>query len=291
MAVSEQIKAKALVQQQNEINDFAIYTLLARNTADVHNAKLLRKIAAEEKNHYHFCQSITGKDCTPSRYLVMFYLLLIKLLGSTFAAKYMESREIDAEAFYLELEAQYPQARRIYEQETRHENRLISMLHDSKLDYAGAIVLGMNDALVELTGTLSGVALAFNKTATVGVTGLIMGIAASLSMAGSAYLESKESNDTNIKPRIYALNTGGAYVVTTLFLVMPFFLFHSMWLALAVMFAFAALAIWLYSFYISVAKEAPFRSRFVSMIMLTFGVAVISFAIGFVARRFIGIDI
>ncbi|WP_417362232.1 VIT1/CCC1 transporter family protein [Gallaecimonas pentaromativorans] len=291
MAFSEQLVQKALIQQQNEINDYSIYTLLARHEPDPHNVKLLHKIAEEEKAHYHFCRTITGKELKASRPLVLFYLILIKLLGTSFAAKFMESREVDAEAFYLDLAKDIPEAKQIYDQETRHENRLLTLLHDKKLNYAGAIVLGMNDALVELTGTLCGVALAFSKTATVGVTGLIMGIAASLSMAGSAYLESKESPVDAIDPKLYALNTGLAYIGTTALLVAPYFIFGSMALALGTMFVFAVLVIWLYSFYISVAKDAPFGSRFISMMALTFGVALISFGIGFAAKRYMGVDL
>ena len=66
----------------------------------------------------------------------------------------MESREKNAEKFYLDIVDEYPEARDIYEEEMNHENSLISMLKDTKLVNAGGIVLGMNDALVELTGTL-----------------------------------------------------------------------------------------------------------------------------------------
>ena len=101
----------------------------------------------------------------------------MKVFGTSFALKSLEKREAGSEEFYKELFEIYPESQQIYKQEVEHEFELIERLNDKKLLYAGAIVLGMNDALVELTGTLSGIALAFDKSLVVGLTGLIMGIA------------------------------------------------------------------------------------------------------------------
>jgi len=168
-----------------------------------------------------------------------------------------------------------------------HEIELIDMLHDKKFLYAGAIVLGMNDALVELTGTLSGIALAFDKSVVVGVTGLIMGVAASLSMAGSAYLESKE----NPNARTYSLYTGISYILTTGLLVFPFFMFQSISMAIFWMFCGAMLAIMLYNFYIAIAKDLSFWMRVREMSLITFGVALISFGIGYFVKYYFGLEI
>ncbi len=282
---------KALRQQQNEINDYALYTAMAHRQKEEHNKKVFEEIAAEEKTHYEFWRDITGKSLKPNRLLVGWYILLATLFGTSFALKLAEKREEDAEAFYKSLFDSYPQAREIYAQEMKHEEELIDMLHDKKLLYAGAIVLGMNDALVELTGTLSGIALAFDKSMVVGVTGAIMGIAASLSMAGSSYLEAKESPVEGITAGVYAAYTGVSYIITTLFLVLPFFLVDSIKVALASMFAAAFIAIVLYNFYISVAKDQSFYRRTAQMFVITFGVALISFAIGYVVKHYFGIEI
>ena len=44
------------------------------------------------------------------------------------------------------------------------------------------MVLGMNDAMVEMTGTLAGLTLAMQNTRLIALSGLITGIAATLSM-------------------------------------------------------------------------------------------------------------
>lgn len=210
-------KKRALKQLQNEADDAAIYSLLEASEKDDENKKILRKLITEERRHYAFCQKVTGESRSANLFKVIFYTILVKIFGTSFTLKFMESREENAEKFYLNIVDEYPEARDIYEEEMNHENSLISMLKDTKLVNAGGIVLGMNDALVELTGTLSGIALAFSNTKSVGATGLIMGVAAALSMAGSAYLESKENPSDEIKPLTYSLYTGGSYIITTAF--------------------------------------------------------------------------
>lgn len=282
---------QALKQQKNEINDYTIYTLLSLRDKNENNKAIFSKIANEEKSHYDFWKKITNKDVKASRFIVLFYTFLTKIFGTSFALKFLETREDDAVAFYKQVALEYPEAQIIYEQEKYHEIELIDMLEDKKLLYAGAIVLGMNDALVELTGTLSGIALAFDKALVVGVTGMIMGIAASLSMAGSAYLEANENEDKTITPLMYSLYTGISYILTTLLLVLPFFVFSSMYVSLGMMFLAAFVTIVAYNFYVSVAKNQSFLKRSTQMLVITFGVAIISFFIGYFVKYYFGIEI
>lgn len=291
IALSKDVKQKALIQLQDEINDYTIYKILSEKTKDEKNKKIFIELANEEKAHYEFCKKITNEDRKAKKYLVLFVIFCVKIFGVSFVLKFMENREVDGKKFYKSLFDTYPESKLIYEQEVHHEKKLIDMLHDRKIVYAGAIVLGMNDALVELTGTLSGIAFAFSNTLSVGATGLIMGVAASLSMAGSAYLESKESRDKDIKPLTYSLYTGISYILTTIMLILPFFVLDSMVLALIWMFTFAFVAIVAYNFYVSVAKELNFFRRVLQMCLITFGVAIISFLIGYLVKHFLGIEI
>jgi len=281
------MKEQILRQQQNEIDEYKIYIALAK--MDPENREVLERIAQDELRHYHFWQRITGKDLRPRMWRVWLYTFLARVFGLSFALRLMERGEEKASRFYEEVAEIYPEAREIAKDELRHEKELLRLLKDDKLRYAGAIVLGMNDALVELTGTLTGVALAFDNARYVGITGVIMGVAASLSMAASAYLEARESED--VDPKRYALYTGISYIITTILVVFPFFLFESAKAALGLMFVNAALAIILYNFYIAVAKEENFAARIKEMFLITFGVAAISFAIGYFVNRYFGIEI
>jgi VIT1/CCC1 family predicted Fe2+/Mn2+ transporter len=60
--------------------------------------------------------------------------------------------------------------------------------------------------------------------------------------------------------------------------------------ALASMLALVLLVIFSFNYYISIAKSLPFRKRFVEMASISLGVAGIAFAIGQLAKHFLGID-
>lgn len=282
---------KALKQQQNEINDYTIYKLLSLLEKDGNNKKIFEQIAKDEKNHYDFWVKVTNRQIKAQNLLVLWYIFLIRIFGTSFALRSLEKRETGAKEFYEKLFELYPEAKKIYEDETEHELALIDILHDKKLIYAGAIVLGMNDALVELTGTLSGMAFAFNKSMIVGLTGLIIGISGSLSMAASAYLEANENPNKEIKPVVYALYTGFSYFLTTTVLAMPFFILNSITKSLILMFICAFIAILLYNFYISVAKDLKFTKRVFQMLTITSGVSIISFLFGYFIKYYFGVEI
>lgn len=280
---------RLLRQQQDEIDEYRVYQRLARVAGSEHNRRQLRKIADQELGHYEFWRNITGVELGARRWKVWLYVALARSLGLAFALKRLERGEARAQRFYEEISDVYPQARKIARQEEAHEMRLIDELDDRKLAYAGAIVLGMNDALVELTGTLAGVSFAFQNTLLIGVTGLIMGIAASLSMAGSGYLESREDHSSPAPALFSAAYTGGSYILTTAVLVLPYFVIGNPFVALVTMLVIALLVIGLYSYYIAVAKSQSWVRRAGEMAAISLGVAAISFGVGYVLRHFFGI--
>ncbi|MDI6704563.1 MAG: VIT1/CCC1 transporter family protein [bacterium] len=82
------------------------------------------------------------------------------------------------------------------------------------------MVLGLNDALVELTGALAGFTFALQNTRVVAMAGLITGVAASLSMTTSEYLSTKSEGGAK-SPFKASVYTGSAYVLTVMFLIFP----------------------------------------------------------------------
>jgi VIT1/CCC1 family predicted Fe2+/Mn2+ transporter len=153
----------------------------------------------------------------------------------------------------------------------------------------GSIVLGMNDALVELTGTLAGLTLALQSTRLIAMAGLITGIAASLSMATSEYLSTKSEGGEKdpIKALIY---TGCAYVFTVFFLILPYLVLDNFYVCLASTIFNAIVVIFVFTFYVSVAKDLPFRKRFFEMVAISLGIAALSFGIGFIIRSFLNVE-
>ncbi len=288
--MSQQVNPKYIEQQQNEITEFFIYQKLAALSKDEENRKILLKISEDEKRHYDFWKTVTGKDVEPNKRQVNKYLRLAKLFGLSFSLRLMEKGEEGAGRFYDSIASELPGVVSIKEDEELHEQQLIGILNDERLNYAGAIVLGLNDALVEFTGTLAGLTFAFANNKVIGVTGLVMGVAASLSMAASGYLSSQEDEREELNPIKSALFTGLAYIVTVAFLVFPYLIQENPYIALGGMLVVTVLIIAAYTYYISVAKNVKFSRRFSSMVAISLGVALLSFGIGMLVKTVFNVD-
>jgi vacuolar iron transporter family protein len=282
---------KLLRAQTAEITEHHVYLRLAAREKDSANREVLEHIAADEKEHCGIWKNHTGADAKPSMLLVRFYQLLARLFGLIFAVKLMEKGEHLAQHNYQKIGEFFPEALRIMNDEKRHESELLRMLDEEKLRYVGSIVLGLNDALVELTGALAGFTLALQNGRLIAMTGLITGIAASLSMSASEYISTRTEGDNTKHPVKAALYTGAAYVVTVALLITPFLVLSNPLLSLGFCLAFALLIILIFTFYISVAKELAFSRRFWEMAGLSLTVAAISFGIGFLVKRFFNVDI
>ena len=270
-----------LKQQKNEITEYIVYLKLSSIAKDEKNKKILKRISQDELEHYNFLKSITNKDVKPSRFKIFFYVFISRILGLAFTLRLMERGEGDAQAFYDEMAKKHPRAKKISKDELEHEKDLIAILNDEKLVYASSIVLGLNDALVELTGTLAGLTMALKDTKIIAITGVILGFAASLSMAASEYLSTKEENSKSKSPIKSAFYTGFAYLLTVVVLILPYLIFDNHYEALAVMLFLAVLVIASYNYYISVAKDVNFSKRFWQMVFISFGVAIVSFIFGY----------
>lgn len=276
--------------QRNEITEYHIYTRLARATPDPHNRSVLERIAQDEQAHYHFWQRYTRQEVAPNAWLVRWYVFIARVLGLTFGLKRMEQGEVQAQAVYELIGREIPNARHILEEEDRHEQELLAMISEERLKYVGSVVLGLNDALVELTGMLAGLTLALQNTRLIGMTGLITGVAASLSMAASEYLSTKsEQGETD--PGRAALYTGITYIFTVVALILPYLVVGSYLAALGLTLLNAVLIILFFSFYVSVVQDVPFRRRFLEMAGIGLGVAAVSFGIGYLVRQVFGVEV
>jgi VIT1/CCC1 family predicted Fe2+/Mn2+ transporter len=276
--------------QINEITEHMIYSRLAGVEKNPRNADVLKQIAQDELGHYQFWKGHTGREVRASRWLVFKYYWLARIFGMTFSIKLMERGEGQAQVTYGRIAATIPEARRVAEDEDRHEQELLGLLDEERLRYVGSMVLGLNDALVELTGALAGLSLAMRNTRLIALAGLITGIAASFSMAASEYL-SRKSEQGQHDPLKSSLYTGIAYVVTVLLLIAPYLLLGHYLLCLGVTMAIAILIILAFNYYVSVAKDLPFRRHFLQMAGISLGVAAISFAIGYLIRVLLGVDL
>ncbi len=277
--------------QQNELTESVIYSEIAKFAKGEENKKTLNRLSSEEKAHYEIWKKYTGIEMKPEKSKVFKFKLIARVLGFTFAIKLMENGENGAQKEYDLLKDEVPESVSIREQEEEHEASLIEMLDEESLQYVGSMVLGMNDALVELTGSLAGFTFALQKTATIALSGLIVGISATLSMAASEFLSARsEGRGDAFKSCCY---TGIAYLVTVALLILPYLLLgdEKYMTALFIMIAIVILIIAGFTYYISVAKGERFKPRFLEMSLISVGVAVISFVVGVLAKKFLGVDL
>ena len=244
----------------------------------------------EELKHYEVWGKYTGVELKPNWWKVQKFFWIARILGLTFGVKLMENGEKNAQINYKSIADEVPEASDIQKDENEHETKLIGIIQEEKLEYIGSIVLGLNDALIEILGTLAGMTFALQNNQLVALAGIITGIAGALSMSSSEYLSTRSEGNNNraVKSSVY---TGIAYISTVILLILPFLLIESPFISLIAAVIISFIIIFLYSYYISVANDQSFKKRFLEMFLLSTFVGIISFLLGYVVRIIFGIDI
>lgn len=290
MNIDKELYQRLLIHQKNEITEHLIYAKLSRSIRHAENRRVLESIAQDELRHYYRWRSHTRQDVAPDQWTRWKYYWISRVFGVTFGVKLMEQREEDAQDSYEQLREAIPEAEAIVLEENQHEAALLQLLDEERLRYTGSIILGLSDAVVELTGALAGLTLALQDTKLIALTGSVTGIAAALSMGASEYLSTKAEGVVK-NPVRASLYTGVTYLITVLVLVLPYLVFRNYYVSLTLTLAGAVSIIALFNYYISVAKDEPFKRRFLEMAGLSLAVAGFSFLIGFLMRTLLGIDI
>ena len=289
--VSDSSLAMIRRMQQNELTESVIYEKIAAFAKGEENKQTLLRLSREEKAHYQIWKKYTGEEMKPQKWQVFKYTAIARIFGFTFAVKLMERGEEHAQIEYEKLAQEVPESIQIRKEEEEHEQALLSMLDEESLLYVGSMVLGLNDALVELTGSLAGFAFALQNTRLIALSGLIVGISATFSMASSEFLAARSEGRTDaLKSCTY---TGVAYLITVIALIAPYLIFPSEQFiaALLCMLLVVILIIAGFTYYTSVAQDQPFKSRFLEMAVISITVAVLSFVVGILAKKFLGVDV
>ena len=156
---------------------------------------------------------------------------------------------------------------------------------NKKFDYRAPIILGMHDAIVSLTGLIAGLALAFQDKAIIIISCIISSITASLSMGAANYLAVKTINKTHALGA--ALYTGGAYMLTCVLLIFPFFIFNNRILTLCAVFLMALYIIFFFNFLFY--RKSQFQRHFYEMLIICATVSFVAFLIGNCSKYFLGI--
>jgi len=276
----------------NEYRDYITYLELAKTETVPEFKKILGALVKHEIEDYRFwLPYCTKKEHRISGFEVWCLKAMRMLLGLTFTVKFLEGNERQAVRNYTAFlndadETMRAQVEEILRHERAHEKELIGQIQEEHVRFLSSIVLGVNDGLIELTGALVGFAFALRSHMMVALLGTVTGVAASLSMAASAYMQAR--HEEGKEPKKAGLYTGGAYLLVVAMLVLPYFLVSNVYLAIGVMFGLSMLLILGLSFYSSVLFERDFKRQAGEMLMFSLGVAGLAFLLGSLVRSMIG---
>lgn len=214
------------------------------------------------------------------------------LLGLTFTLKFLGRHEKQVIEGYKKVSRDLSGEDQatlqwIIKDEETHEKAFINQIDERMVRYLSFIVLGLADAIFEITGVHAGFLGATNSTLVAGVAGLAVGFAAAISMGSAAYLQAKQQSSS--KPAFSAIATGVAYLSAVALLAPPYFVAKDLFFAFSGSLTLAVVLIFFFTLYSSVVGERSFPREFAVGISLTLGTALATFLFGDLIGRVFGI--
>ncbi|RMF60413.1 MAG: rubrerythrin family protein [Calditrichaeota bacterium] len=270
---------------EDEYTDHLVYKYLAEREEDSERKNVLLKLSQQEEGHYFFWKGLIGDEYhpRPRRFFIRFLLLLRYIFGLTFTIKFLERHEDEVINEYRKVLPYFDgenarQLEQIITDEEEHEHFFIGQIQEQRVKYLGFIVLGLADAIIEITGVHAGFLGVSSSTKMAGVAGLIVGFAAAISMGSAAYLQTKQGSEQH--PFTSALITGISYIFAVTLLALPYFLTHNMLVAFVVSLMMAMLLTAYFTFYSAVLFDRVFFREFLENSLLTLGTAVATYLFG-----------
>ncbi len=280
----EATPANYLDRARNELTEHLIYGKLAKREKDPDNRALLEKLSAQEKKHYEFWKSLVpGSDPKPHTLGLFGIPLLRTFFGVTFTTKFLETHESASIEAYTSMLATIPEGhkarlREIIEDERSHEKGLISKLREARIAYIGFIALGLADAIVEITGVHAGFLGVTGSTFIAGISGVIVGFAAAISMGSAAYIQAKQ--DTEKSAIISGITTWASYFLSVIFLATPYFLITTMATAFTISTAIGILLLAAFTFFGAVVFDRKFWREIGESVALMLSTALATYLLG-----------
>lgn len=284
----------AKTRMSHEFTDSKLYERLSKTVSSSSPfAGVLMQLSATEHKHYEFWRKYAPKEEPKvDRFKLYWVLFLRRVLGLTFASRFLDRHESSVVKEYRALAGLIPEAdKAAFEEmvadEQEHEMEFAQKIESSAIRYISFIVLGLADALVEITGIHAGSLGIYDITEYAGIAGVTAGAAASLAMASAAFAQAKQGFHGSA--RLSATYTGISYFITAIILAAPYFLTPSMIYALGTSLFLAVVVLALISYYSTVISGKPFLRDFVEMLLIMFGVTVALYFFGHFIRVSTGI--
>lgn len=270
----------------DEYRDYMVYLALLRLEKDPMRREILKKIASQEYEHYSFWKKISDKCIVKVSKTYIYMMLLIRIVfGLTFTLKILEGHESRTIQEYKRIMEDLDddgkkQLEKLINDEKEHERYFINQIDEKILKYTGFIILGLADAIIEITGVHAGFLGVTNSTIIAGVAGLVVGFAASISMAVASYLQAKIHITEKRSPILSALVTGITYIGSVATLAAPYFLLENILYAFIASISIAVLSTFIFTFYTSIVNEKKFIKEFTESTLLILGTALATFFFG-----------
>jgi VIT1/CCC1 family predicted Fe2+/Mn2+ transporter len=281
---------------RDEYTDGAVYRMLSRHEKNQSFKKALEDLARGEQSHYEFWKNYTPTDTTVKvRKLKVYFTLLLRLtLGLTFTMKFLERHEDALHERYRQMVENIPPADKarfeaMLEEEEHQESYLMGEIHEGRVKYMSFIVLGLADAVVEISGIHAGSLGIYAKTELAGLAGVVAGMAASIAMASAAYAQAKQGFEGSAKWS--AIYTGVSYMFTAIFLALPYFLTSSMVTALGVSLVVGVALVAAMTYYDTIISARKFKRQFAEIAGIILAASFALYIAGTLIRQLLGIVI
>ena len=276
----------AKVRMSDEFSDYTLYDRLSKTVSpDSPFAKVLEELSNTEHGHYEFWKKYVPNEEPKLGKLKLYWILFLRrFLGLTFATRYLDRHESKVVVEYNALEHLIPDSDKAAYQEMvaderEHEKAFAMKVESSAVRYIAFVVLGLADALVEISGIHAGFLGLFNKTEIAGLAGVMAGGSASLAMASAAFAQAKQGFKGSA--RLSAVYTGVSYFVTAIILATPYFLTSNMVYALSASLTLAVVILIITTWYSIVIQQKPFFRDFIEILLILFATVAIVYALGY----------
>ncbi len=204
----EELKSVAADLARTELYDYSVYRAMAAyETGEI--KEMLNRLMTYEQRHIDFWLELGQlKDVRLSmnqRVKLQLMKILRRVGGSKFTLMLLEAMEHYGVTHYLELWYRHRQTaigraiREILLEELKNEDELVetSARQQVRSEDVRNMILGLNDGLVEVLGSIGGFIAAFGTPRLVALAATIVGVAGAISMAAGAYASVKSEGEVN----------------------------------------------------------------------------------------------
>ncbi len=278
-------QAQYLDRARNELTEHFVYGKLAAREKKPENKALLEKLSAQEKSHFEFWRSLLppGTSIKPRPLGLYGVPMLRTIFGVTFTTKFLETHEQNAVAAYEAMRPALPephktQLKSIIEDERSHEMSFLNALKERRVSYIGFVALGLADAIVEITGVHAGFLGVTGSTLIAGISGVIVGFSAAISMGSAAYLQAKQDPEKSAVASAFI--TGITYMCSVILLALPYFFIKTMLPAFVASTSVGLVMLAIFTFYGAVVFDRKFLREFGESMSLMLGTALASYILG-----------